>query len=323
MNAALRHAARAGALGLAVVLAAPFGVAARPRVGSPESARMYQAGSTPVSLAVAVTDKSGQPVSGLRKEDFRVDENGVAQTVTFFSTEPGPVSWGIVIDRSSKVLNWKGKEFADAAVRMVGSGTRDDEVFVLGFADQVQTLLDFTTDRTALANAIPAAPQGGGAAQYDAIAAGLDRFKSARHAKKVLLVVATGDDTASRINFSELASRVEGSGVIIHSPGIFKRLIGKERISRGGYPDDEIRRLAELTGGTANIHFSMKACVREMAKIGLEVSRLYTLGYTSTNTNAPGKWRKVRVEVERAGALGKYDVRTQSGYHGSSETAAK
>jgi Ca-activated chloride channel homolog len=323
MIATLRQTARAGALGLAVVLSSASGLASEPCGITPESARASTEDSRAVTLSVAVTDKGGQSVSGLRKEDFRVSENGVEQAVTSFSTEPGPVSWGIVFDRSSKVRSWMAKDFSDAALHMVAMGTPEDEMFVMAFADDVQTILDFTTDRDALASAVPTAPLGGGAALYDAVAAALDRVKTGKHAKKVLVVVASGEDTASRINFSELASRAEGSGVIIYSAGIFAPLTAKEQVARGGYPEGELKRLADLTGGSAHFPFSMKACAREMHKIGVEVSRLYTLGYTSTNAKADGKWRKVRVAVERVGAPGKYTVRTRTGYHAPSETASR
>jgi len=60
-----------------------------------------------------------------------------------------------------------------------------------------------------------------------------------------------------------------------------------------------------------------------MHKIAVEVSHQYTLTHASTNAAADGKWRKVRVTVERPGAAGKYTVRTRTGYHAPTGLATK
>jgi hypothetical protein len=49
-----------------------------------------------VSLSIAVTDQMGQAILGLKKEDFKVYENGIEQTISFFSAEEAPACWGLV-----------------------------------------------------------------------------------------------------------------------------------------------------------------------------------------------------------------------------------
>ncbi len=56
-----------------------------------------------VPLSVMVTGQRGQAITGLKREDFRVYENGVEQAISFFGSEKAPVSWGLVLDRSGSM----------------------------------------------------------------------------------------------------------------------------------------------------------------------------------------------------------------------------
>ena len=57
-----------------------------------------------VALNVMVTDRNGRAVPGLKKEDFKIYENGIEQPVSFFSADEAPVSWGLVLDRSGSMM---------------------------------------------------------------------------------------------------------------------------------------------------------------------------------------------------------------------------
>ncbi len=61
-----------------------------------------------VSLSVAVTDQKGKAVVSLKREDFKVYENGIEQPLSFFSTEEMPVCWGLVLDRSGSMMDMIG-----------------------------------------------------------------------------------------------------------------------------------------------------------------------------------------------------------------------
>src|SRR5437762_2644596 len=56
-----------------------------------------------VLLDVSVQDKDGQPVHDLQQNDFKVYEDKVEQPITSFTTEESPVTWGLVLDRSSSM----------------------------------------------------------------------------------------------------------------------------------------------------------------------------------------------------------------------------
>src|SRR6266545_2281430 len=74
-----------------------------------------------VSLSVTVTDQKGQAITGLKREDFKIYENGIEQPLSFFSAEEAPVCWGIVLDRSGSMKEMI-RDVYRAAVHVVDEG---------------------------------------------------------------------------------------------------------------------------------------------------------------------------------------------------------
>ena len=78
-------------------------------------------------LDVSVQDKNGQAVRGLNETNFRVYEDKVEQPVSSFSAEESPVTWGLVLDRSSSMRNMT-KEVYAAALNVIDQGTNERNV---------------------------------------------------------------------------------------------------------------------------------------------------------------------------------------------------
>jgi hypothetical protein len=70
----------------------------------PQDAASLKLSTDLVSLSVTVTDHKERAITGLKRENFKVYENGVEQPLGFFSAEEAPVCWGIVLDRSGSMM---------------------------------------------------------------------------------------------------------------------------------------------------------------------------------------------------------------------------
>src|SRR5512138_3673371 len=82
-------------LGLALTLGAQDNRPARPPV--------FRVGVETVFVRVAVSDPLGRYVTGLEQEHFRVFEDKVEQTTTYFSQQAAPISVGIIFDVSASM----------------------------------------------------------------------------------------------------------------------------------------------------------------------------------------------------------------------------
>lgn len=285
---------------------------ALPQVGNQteQQAPVFKAETNLVALDVTVTNKRGQAVKGLKKDDFKVYEDNNLQDIEFFSDEQRPASWGLVLDRSGSMSGMM-EEVYNAALHSVKAGTGEDDVFVMTFNHDVQIVQDFTTDRDQLLKVSKELSAMGSTALYDAVALAADHIRQGRHQKKVLVVVTDGEDNASHIKFDKLRDMVREREAMIYTVGffsssdlaIFKLLQVDSR--------KELKRLAEETGGMAYFPKNMEECDRACRDIAIQVSRQYSLGYYPKNTAWDGRWRDVSVQLagsERA------LVRARKGY---------
>ncbi len=174
-----------------------------------------------VLLNCAVMDAKGQPVLDLSREDFRVWEDGVPQTVNAAQHLDVPVSMGILIDDSGSMRD-KRATVNDAAYHLLNASNPADEAFVVNFADRPYLDQGFTTDRVALSRGMSRYDPAGTTALYDAVAASADQLaKYGKNRKQVLLIITDGADNASRLNLQEAIRRVQGlAGPVVYTVGL-------------------------------------------------------------------------------------------------------
>jgi Ca-activated chloride channel family protein len=174
-----------------------------------------------VNVTATVTDSRGHFVSNLRKEDFRVFEDGEEQPVTHFSNERVPVSLGIAVDTSGSM---EGDKF-DAARRALDRFLFDllaseDEVFIFRFNDQPVLIHDWTRDREAVSRALRRVNPTGGTALYDAVAEAVPLAENGSHRKKALLVISDGNDRNSATDLRSVKQLIRESEVMVYAIGI-------------------------------------------------------------------------------------------------------
>jgi len=88
-----------------------------------------------VFLHATVIDERNRLVMDLTKPDFTVYENDQPQTIQLFKREDFPVAMGILVDNSGSMRE-KREEVNKAALNLVRSSNKDDQVFVVNFSDE-------------------------------------------------------------------------------------------------------------------------------------------------------------------------------------------
>ena len=262
-----------------------------------------------IVLPASVRDRQRREVSGLRENDFKVYEDGVAQRIQLFRHEDIPVIAGLLIDHSGS-MRPKLAEVTAAARAFVHSSNPDDQMFVVNFNETVSLGLPetirFTSSSSELEHAIWGAPAIGQTALYDAILGALEHLQTGSRDKKVLIVVSDGGDNASSHSLAEVLKITEQSNVVIYAIGIFEE-----------YDPDAnpkvLNRLAQGTGGEAFFPEKLKDVVSICERIARDIRSQYSIGYVSTNTKRDGVYRAIRVAAQAPGH-GKLLVRTRRGY---------
>jgi VWFA-related protein len=95
-----------------------------------------------VVVPVTVKDDSGHLVPGLLSKDFSVYENGVKQTVKFFTADPFPLSAAVIIDTGVPSVAFR--KVKESLTALEGAFSQYDEVSLYSYSNVVQRMLDFT-----------------------------------------------------------------------------------------------------------------------------------------------------------------------------------
>jgi len=153
--------------------------------------------TTLVTLPVSVTDRDGRYIPNLRKEDFRLWEDGVEQNVAFFASVDKPFSVVLMLDTSGST-RFRLEDIQDAAITFVNQLRPDDRVMVLSFDDEVRVLTEFTSDRYRLRDAIRRTRPGDGTRLYDALDLVMNQRLNRVEGRKAIVLFTDGVDTTSR-----------------------------------------------------------------------------------------------------------------------------
>jgi Ca-activated chloride channel family protein len=268
-----------------------------------------------VLLNCAVMDAKGQPVLDLSRENFRVWEDGVPQTVNAAQHLDLPVSMGILIDDSGSMRDKRATVNA-AAYRLLSASNSQDEAFVVNFSDRPYLDQGFTTDRVALNRGMSRIDPAGTTALYDAVAASADELaKHGKNRKQVLLIITDGADNASRLNLQEAIRRVQGlGGPVVYSIGLlFDDEAGESQQAR-----DDLERMSRETGGVAYFARSLEDVNSIAAEVARDIREQYVVDYHSSKPFTQGGYRSVRVEATSP-SEGPISVRTKRGYYPRTE----
>ena len=268
-----------------------------------------------VTLTLTVTDLYGRYVSGLTKKAFSVFDNNQEQEITFFSDSDAPVSVGILFDVSGSMSSEKIQKARKALEKFINSSHPSDEYFLIAFNNRAQLLLDRTRDGDAVLQKLTLVKTGSNTALYDAVYLGLERVTRGSHQKRALLVISDGQDNASRYNFGEVRRLMKESDVVTYAVGIIDG--GDAGSALGMQGQAFLDELTSVTGGKAFYPSSDIEMDEIFERIALELRHQYSIGYTPSDFQLDGKWRKVKVKVKPPRGLPRLTVRSREGYYAS------
>lgn len=278
----------------------------------------FNAGTTLVLIPATITDPSNRFVLGLRKEDFRVFEDGTEQTIAHFSGEDAPLSLGLVFDCSGS-MDDKLRFSRLAAAQFLKTMNVQDEAFLVEFNDSAQLEVEFTSQFEQLQDKLAAMHPGGLTAMLDAAEMALREMKKAKNPRKAILIISDGGDNHSKYTAHELESLVRAADVQIYAMGVFEPSI------RLGMSNEEVSgprllaELAEQTGGRAFGASNSNDLPSVATRISIELRNQYVLAYSPSNKSKDGKYRQVEVKVAAQPGMPSLKARWRLGYYAPSQ----
>lgn len=289
-------------------------------------------------MTVSVTDRDGRPVNGLRRDDFKLVDNGTPREIQYFGQETdSPLTLGLVVDLSGSQRRFWEQHRANVR-RFVGQvlGPRD-RAFLVSVPAMSFLVTDLTANREDLLDGVDSLgpriydrePFGGpcivqrarslrialrscGTLLWNGVWASAKQKLHDQEGRKALLVMSDGIDTGSQHTLTETIEVAQSADVPVYTiiadplgtagwlaPGA--KLASKRK-------SGQLRKLSEETGGR---HFSEEAdSSRIFKEIEAELRSLYVLGFTLPQAEHDGKFHKLEVKSTHSGLK----VRYRKGY---------
>ena len=277
----------------------------------------FRADSNLVVIPVSVTDTVNRFVLGLRKEDFKLLDNGVEQSIAHFSGEDVPLSIGIAFDISGS-MDFKLRPSREAAATMLKTMGPDDEAFLVEFNDKSNLSVGFTSKTQELKDALQKVQTTGLTALLDAVKFSLNEMKSARNPRKAIVIVSDGGDNSSKYTAQQIEDLVREADVEIYTMGVFDPLF-----SLGLSPEEVsgprlLSEIATQTGGRAFAASVSSDLPSVAARIAIELRNQYVLGYYPKDQVKDGKYHNVEVKIGQPAGVPPIKLHWRQGYYAPS-----
>lgn len=298
-------------LALALVLTARVAPAQQKQGDQQEKRFQFGVGVEAVSLDVVVTDRNGRFLPGLEAADFEVLEDGVAQELSFFTSEITPLTVLLLLDASTSIRP-SVEGIKEAAANFVIKLWEGDQAIIADFNDRIRFSTYFTDDIDRLVLNIQSLYPSGWTALYDSILISIDKVSRVK-GRKALLVFTDGDDSRTAGHGSEATRDDAIEGAKYHEVTIYSvGFRGRRSSGRGGINKGFLTRLAQETGGAAFFPKDIGELNDSFTQIQDELHSQYRLAYVPRNGSFDGQWRNVEVRVKNHDKL---MVRTRRGYY--------
>jgi VWFA-related protein len=204
-----------------------------------------------VTMFATVRDKHGQLIRNLTKDDFVLQQDGHAQTISYFAPDSDlPLTLGLLVDTSMSQRRVLDQE-RDASHAFLDHLLREDKdkAFVIHFDREVELLQDLTSSRQKLEASLDqlGRPQfsqtggggssgsdpdsssgggggrgsrghgGGGTLLYDAVYLASDELMKKQQGRKAIIILSDGVDRGSKETLRDAIETAERSDTLVYS----------------------------------------------------------------------------------------------------------
>jgi VWFA-related protein len=260
-----------------------------------------------VDLDVSVVTKNGQFVPGLKKDNFRIYEDGVPQTISNFNQQEAPITAVMLVEFASTKY-WYLADALNASYTFASGVKKEDWVAVVSYDMRPYIMVDFTQDKRAILGALNMLriPGFSETNLFDSLYDTLDRIDRLEGHKYVILI-SSGRDTFSKINLDQCLKKIKATpNVSIYAISIGRALremadargmVGPIMSTDFLQADNQMNTFARMTGGRAYFPRFQGELPEIFRDIAADIRNEYNLAYHPTNTKLDGSYRKLKVEV--------------------------
>jgi VWFA-related protein len=281
-----------------------------------------------VSLYCSVHNKQNGLISSLTKGDFDLAEDAKPQTIKYFSKETDiPLTMGLLIDVSGSQANMieperqAGSQFFSSVLR------KKDVAFLISFGADSDLLQDITGTPRLLqqglgrlkpnfgysgptSGPVPTMSHQAGTVLYDAVYLAAHDMLASESGRKAIILITDGEDEGSKLSMKEAIEAAQKADTIIYSIlYVDRRFYGGFTVGYSG--ESVLKQMSEETGGRLFTVGGKNTLDAIFGQIQEEMRTQYLIGYTPTNSNKDGSFRKIDLKTHDKD----FKVQVRKGYY--------
>lgn len=264
-----------------------------------------------VTVPASVMDRDGKYIFDLKREEFRLYENGIEQEIAFFASTEKPFTVVLMLDVSDSAI-FRIDEVKEAAIAFVDQLRADDRGIIVTFSRRVEVIANLTNDKEVLRRAIRSVSVSTGTSLYNAVDMTLHQVLRDVSDRTAIVLFTDGVDTSS------LGATYENN---MHDAAEAESLIyavqydlspsGKRDLKDGvgavgvvgrvqrDIANKYLSSLSEKTGGRHFVAKTVQELRKSFAGIAEELRHQYSLGFYRQDLEQQGLPRRIRVRVTR------------------------
>ena len=280
-----------------------------------------------VTVNMSVVDMStNRGLVGLLQSDFKLFENGEEQRIVQFESSAAPFDLVLLIDVSGSTKD-KIKLMRDAALRFVNAARPADRIGIVTFAGAATVISTLTADRPLLRERVNAIDTARGDTKlYDSTMFAMNKFVNVTNRSRRTAVVlmsdgldgtipGVSDQIGSQTTYRETLDQIREFDGVVYTLWLNTRYVALN--VRDTQPEafdeayDRMREMAEAGGGLFYEVNRLEDLAGAYERVVADLGTVYSLAYEPVNKARDGKWRAIRIRINRTNAV----ARGKRGYY--------
>jgi Ca-activated chloride channel family protein len=290
-----------------------------------------------VVIPTQVYSRDGKILPGLKREEFKIFEDGAEQELAYFSSDEQPFTVALVLDMSYSSI-FKLEEIQQAAFTFINQLREKDKVMIISFDEKARVLCEPTNNRKVLRLAVEATKIQSGTSVYMALDLALNQKLDRIGGRKAVVLLSDGVDTSNgNLTAEDILKNIGDTDVLIYpiqydtyddvqktrkeTAQVFydenDRPVVVEMPKKKGEREEDyktannfLNELANLTGGRVDKVSSTTNLNQAFARIADELRKIYSLGFYPSDKRKIGVRYRLKVRVYRPNLL----VRARNSY---------
>jgi Ca-activated chloride channel homolog len=273
-----------------------------------------------ITVPAEVMDRSGRYIGNLRREDFRVFENGVEQELAYFASVEQPFTVALLLDVSGSTQS-QLQAIRAAANIFIKRLRPNDRLLLISFDGKINVLTETVTLTELRQKKLRLDALHDGTLLYDTVGFALNERLANLNGRRAIVLLTDGVDGGSKkFSYKRNLGDAEEANVVIYTvryntlPQLPERLsqipnpkarahVQARMIKEYGVGENYLQALAEKTGGRLYNADNLSDLPRAFAAITDELGRQYSLGYYPRGDVKAGEKRDIKVKTRSPGLV--------------------